>query len=109
MCVYCLCCMHDCATICHHRALPAIERSIIAQPHKGPRKQIGMRIPEEIHNLLRDCGKQYGASSTSQFTADVLCLVMGRPDLAREIQDPTLARSLRATCTKYQLDQPVSA
>lgn len=57
----------------------------MAQPHKGDRAAITLRIPAELHEQLR---KEAGNAeiALSQYVADLLALQAGRPDLAREIR-----------------------
>ncbi|MCK8674576.1 toxin-antitoxin system [Rhodococcus sp. NPDC003382] len=57
----------------------------MAQPHKGDRAAMTLRIPAELHEQLRkDAGDAKVA--LSQYVADLLALQAGRPDLAREIK-----------------------
>lgn len=57
----------------------------MAQPHKGDRASMTLRIPAELHEQLRkDAGD--AKIALSQYVADLLALQAGRPDLAREIK-----------------------
>ncbi|WP_068162042.1 toxin-antitoxin system HicB family antitoxin [Rhodococcus phenolicus] len=57
----------------------------MAQPHKGDRASMTLRIPAELHEQLRkDAGD--AKIALSQYVADLLALQAGRPDLAREIR-----------------------
>lgn len=57
----------------------------MAQPHKGDRAAMTLRIPAELHEQLRkDAGD--AKIALSQYVADLLALQAGRPDLAREIR-----------------------
>jgi predicted HicB family RNase H-like nuclease len=61
----------------------------MAQPHKGDRASMTLRIPAELHEQLRkDAGDAKVA--LSQYVADLLALQAGRPDLAREIKAVTV-------------------
>lgn len=61
----------------------------MAQPHKGDRAAMTLRIPAELHEQLRNDAK--GAKvALSQYVADLLALQAGRPDLAREIKAATV-------------------
>ncbi len=61
----------------------------MAQPHKGDRAAMTLRIPAELHEQLRkDAGDAKVA--LSQYVADLLALQAGRPDLAREIKAVTV-------------------
>lgn len=57
----------------------------MAQPHKGDRAAITLRVPAELHEQL---SKNAGNAkiALSQYVADLLALQVGRPDLAREIK-----------------------
>lgn len=57
----------------------------MAQPHKGDRAAITLRVPAELHEQL---SKNAGNAkiALSQYVADLLALQAGRPDLAREIK-----------------------
>lgn len=56
----------------------------MAQPHKGDRAAMTLRIPAELHQQLsKDADNAKVA--LSQYIADLLALQAGRPDLAREV------------------------
>lgn len=55
----------------------------MAQPHKGDRAAITLRIPAELHQQLRRDAED-ARIALSQYVADLLALQAGRPDLARE-------------------------
>ncbi|AXY49436.1 MULTISPECIES: toxin-antitoxin system HicB family antitoxin [Rhodococcus] len=57
----------------------------MAQPHKGDRAAITLRIPAELHQQLRRDAED-ARIALSQYVADLLALQAGRPDLAREIK-----------------------
>ncbi len=56
------------------------------QPHKGDRSQVHLNLPDEIMKAVVRDAKREGASSRSQYLADLLCQYHGRPDLARELK-----------------------
>lgn len=61
----------------------------MAQPHKGDRAAMTLRIPTELHEQLRNDAKD-AKVALSQYVADLLALQAGRPDLAREIKAVTV-------------------
>ena len=61
----------------------------MAQPHKGDRAAMTLRIPAELHEQLRNDAKD-AKVALSQYVADLLALQAGRPDLARELKAVTL-------------------
>ncbi len=56
----------------------------MAQPHKGQRRLVQTRIPEEVYAVLVGLAREAG-TSTSQFIADSMALKVDRPDLVREL------------------------
>lgn len=56
----------------------------MAQPHKGSRRLVQSRIPEEVYAELAARARVAGTSA-SQYIADVMALSVGRPDLVREL------------------------
>lgn len=62
----------------------AAEDWAMAQPHKGARRLVQTRIPEEVYAELVGRARQAG-TSTSQYIADSMALHAGRPDLVREL------------------------
>lgn len=52
----------------------------MGQPHKGERRLIGSRIPNEVYPLLEERAKAAG-TSVSQYVADLAVCHVGRPDL----------------------------
>ncbi|HEX7321544.1 MAG TPA: toxin-antitoxin system [Mycobacterium sp.] len=56
----------------------------MAQPHKGDRRLVQSRIPEEVYAEVRRRAIEAGTSA-SQYIADMAALVVGRPDLVREL------------------------
>jgi predicted DNA binding CopG/RHH family protein len=56
----------------------------MAQHHKGPRKQVATRIPDDVFAEIRGRSTERGLSM-SQFIADILSAAVGRPDLVREL------------------------
>ncbi|MBU8834346.1 MULTISPECIES: toxin-antitoxin system [Mycobacteriaceae] len=56
----------------------------MAQPHKGPRRLVQTRIPEEVYAELVRRARQAG-TSTSQYIADSMALSVGRPDLVWDL------------------------
>jgi len=57
----------------------------MAQPHKGDRAAMTLRIPAELHEQLTKDAED-AKIALSQYVADLLALQAGRPDLAREIK-----------------------
>jgi hypothetical protein len=57
----------------------------MAQPHKGPRTQVNVDVPLAIVPLLERDMATFRVSSTSQYLADLVCHLLGSPDLAREL------------------------
>ena len=57
----------------------------MAQPHKGPRRQVISRMPEAVYALIAAAARESGVSSPSQYIADVMAEHVGRADLAREL------------------------
>jgi hypothetical protein len=56
----------------------------MAQPNKGPRRQIICRVPAEVHETIVATAQRRGVS-TSQMLADLAALWAGRPELVREL------------------------
>lgn len=59
----------------------------MAQHHKGARRQVATRIPDDVFNEVRDRSAERGLSM-SQWIADVLSTHVGRDDLVRELNRP---------------------
>jgi|SRR5882757_4808866 len=57
----------------------------MAQPHKGPRTQVNVEVPDVIMSLVERDRVAFGVSSTSQYLADLVCHLLGSPQLAREL------------------------
>ena len=57
----------------------------MAQPHKGDRASITLRVPAELREQLSKEAED-AKIALSQYVADLLALQAGRPDLAREIK-----------------------
>jgi hypothetical protein len=57
----------------------------MAQPHKGPRVQVNIHLPEAVLDLVGTDRARFEVSSTSQYLADLVCHVYDRPGLAREL------------------------
>lgn len=57
----------------------------MAQPHKGSRVQVNVYLPAVVAALIGNDVATLEASSTSQYLADLLCHLYGRPELAREL------------------------
>lgn len=60
----------------------------MAPRSKGHRKAPTVRLPEELIEILQKGRAETGTSSFSQYVADVLAIHVGRPDLARELNNP---------------------
>jgi len=58
----------------------------MAQRPKGPRRQVGPRLPVPVADLVEQRADALGLS-ISQFVADVMCAYVGRGDLIRELVD----------------------
>ena len=61
---------------------------VMAQPHKGPRRLVGSRIPEEVYLELRRRADDAGVS-VSQYVADVMAIYAGYPEEVRELSHTT--------------------
>jgi predicted HicB family RNase H-like nuclease len=64
--------------------IPATTMGAMAQPHKGPRRLVQTRIPEEVYAELVRRAREAG-TSTSQYIADSMALSVGRDDLVWEL------------------------
>ena len=64
--------------------IPATTIGAMAQPHKGPRRLVQTRIPEQVYAELVKRAREAG-TSTSQFIADSMALYVGREDLVWEL------------------------
>jgi hypothetical protein len=60
----------------------------MAQPHKGPRVQVNVHLPEAVLDLVGTDRVRFEVSSTSQYLADLVCHFYDRPGLAREMGRP---------------------
>lgn len=61
----------------------------MAQRPKGPRRQVGPRLPHPVYEqVLANC-EALGVSSMSQYVADLMSIISGRPDLVRELGTST--------------------
>lgn len=56
----------------------------MAQPHKGDREQIKLRVATVVHARLREIAAERG-TSISQISADLLALAVGHPEMVREL------------------------
>lgn len=56
----------------------------MAQPHKGDREQIKLRVAAVVHARLREIAAERG-TSVSQISADLLALAVGHPEVVREL------------------------
>jgi hypothetical protein len=56
----------------------------MAQPHKGPRRLVQTRIPEQVYAELVRRAHEAG-TSTSQYIADSMAISVGRDDLVWEL------------------------
>lgn len=56
----------------------------MAQPHKGQRRLVQSRIPEEVYAVLVGLAREAGIS-TSQYIADSMALKVDRPDLVQKL------------------------
>lgn len=52
----------------------------MAQPHKGERRLVASRVPEDVYEELIGLANEAG-TSVSQFIADRMAIHVGRPDL----------------------------
>jgi hypothetical protein len=59
----------------------------MAQHHKGPRRLVASRIPEDVYGELAVRAHAAG-TSTSQFIADCMAVYVGRPDLVWGPHEP---------------------
>lgn len=65
-------------------------------PSKGPRREVKTRVPEDVREVLEVMAANSGASSLSQYVADLLSSLAGRPDLVREIHQEVMPMPLSA-------------
>lgn len=56
----------------------------MAQPHKGQRRLVQSRFPEEVYAEVSARARAAGMSA-SQWIADIVALTVDRPDLVREL------------------------
>lgn len=56
----------------------------MAQPHKGARRLVQSRIPEPVYAEIRRRAAEAGTSA-SQYIADTMALIVGKPDEVREL------------------------
>lgn len=75
--------------------LPTAERSGDGDRHPS---QVKVRVPDEVMTRIKQDAARVKVSSWSQFIADLLCHVYGRPDLACELHR-----------REEQLELPISA
>lgn len=61
---------------------------VMAPQSKGSRRAPTIRLPEEVIEKLQQGRMEAGTSSFSQYVSDVLAIHVGRPDLARELNNP---------------------
>ncbi|MBP2527493.1 MULTISPECIES: hypothetical protein, partial [Rhodococcus] len=59
----------------------------MAPQSKGSRRAPTIRLPEEVIEKLQQGRMEAGTSSFSQYVSDVLAIHVGRPDLARELNN----------------------
>ncbi len=64
--------------------IPATTMGAMAQPHKGPRRLVQTRIPEDVYAELVRRAREAG-TSTSQYIADSMALSVGRDDLVWDL------------------------
>lgn len=57
----------------------------MAQPHKGPRRQVISRMPDSVYELIAVRAADAGSVSVSQYIADVMAIHVGRPDEVRSL------------------------
>lgn len=64
--------------------------SAMAMQSKGSRRMYATRIPVEVGDLIERRALEAGCTSTSQYLADLLAVVHGRPDLVRELNQEVM-------------------
>lgn len=64
--------------------------SAMAMQSKGSRRMYATRIPVEVGDLIEQRALEAGCTSTSQYLADLLAVVHGRPDLVRELNQEVM-------------------
>lgn len=52
--------------------------------HKGSRRQISVRVPEQLAAAVAEARAHEGVSSNSQYVADILAELHGMPELVAE-------------------------
>jgi hypothetical protein len=63
----------------------------MAQPHKGPRRQVSTRLPAELADELDGIAEQSGRS-LSEVTADLVAEALGRPLPSETLPRPMYRR-----------------
>ncbi|PQM44999.1 hypothetical protein C1Y40_04838 [Mycobacterium talmoniae] len=61
----------------------------MSQRHKGPRKQIASLLDPWVRAVMVALAERH-TLSVSQYIADLLATHVGRPDLVRDLQQPTI-------------------
>ena len=59
-------------------------------PSKGSRRGYFTRVPVEVADLIEQRAEEAGCTSASQYLADLLAVVHGRPDLVRELNQEVM-------------------
>ena len=72
----------------------------MAQPHKGPRTQVNVAVPDQVLARIERDRIAFEVSSTSQYLADLVCHLLGRPDAARELECG--GEQLRLSCMPHR-------
>ncbi|GJJ21948.1 toxin-antitoxin system [Mycolicibacterium goodii] len=60
------------------------------QPHKGERRPVLVRPVDAVYSELEKLRQEAGVRSMSQYIADLLAMHVGRPELARELNQEVL-------------------
>ncbi|OBB14671.1 hypothetical protein A5731_13005 [Mycolicibacterium conceptionense] len=60
------------------------------QPYKGERRPVLVRPVDEVFAELEKLRQEAGVKSMSQYIADLLAMHVGRPELARELNQEVL-------------------
>ncbi|MFK4362321.1 hypothetical protein ABH939_005856 [Rhodococcus sp. 27YEA6] len=65
-------------------------RSLMPTPSKGDRTRVSTRVPKAVDDVLERRWRGAGASSKSQFLADLLAIYAGHEELVVELKQEVL-------------------
>lgn len=67
----------------------AFKEADMPMPSKGTRRRVESRVPDQVGKILLEMQERHGMSE-SQLIADLLCIALGRPNEARELNQGVL-------------------